>query len=253
MNNLCIVVPYRDRSEHLAEFVPHMTAYFERDKFDHCIPYQILIVEQDGEDLFNLGMLRNIGFALARDKFDYFCFHDIDYLPIWTDYSYPLTPSRLIWYGAEVRPAKVGGRSFLKNDRDEFFGGVVLFRTEHFEAVNGYSNEYWGWGSEDTDLRARCEAEGLRIEHRDGTYRALLHDNRGVDEDLRRTLVAQHNLDLYRAKLPQILENAVHQSDGLSNLQYEVLDRKNVRHPFTDQVFPNVEFVTVKLPPRAEN
>jgi len=31
---LAIVVPYRDRAEHLARFVPHMVAYFERDKLD---------------------------------------------------------------------------------------------------------------------------------------------------------------------------------------------------------------------------
>jgi hypothetical protein len=29
---LAIVVPDRDRAEHLAKFVPHVAAYFERDK-----------------------------------------------------------------------------------------------------------------------------------------------------------------------------------------------------------------------------
>ena len=31
---LAIVVPYRDRAEHLARFLPHMVTYFERDKLD---------------------------------------------------------------------------------------------------------------------------------------------------------------------------------------------------------------------------
>jgi hypothetical protein len=25
-------------------------------------------------------------------------------------------------------------------------GGVIIFSKEHFTKVNGYSNEYWGWG-----------------------------------------------------------------------------------------------------------
>ena len=31
---LAIIVPYRDRADHLARFVPHLVAYFERDKLD---------------------------------------------------------------------------------------------------------------------------------------------------------------------------------------------------------------------------
>jgi hypothetical protein len=34
---LAIIVPYRDRSQHLATFVPHIVAYFERDKLDKQI------------------------------------------------------------------------------------------------------------------------------------------------------------------------------------------------------------------------
>jgi hypothetical protein len=34
---LAIVVPYRDRAEHLAKFVPHLAAYFQRDKLDRQI------------------------------------------------------------------------------------------------------------------------------------------------------------------------------------------------------------------------
>ena len=34
---LAIVVPYRDRAEHLSRFVPHMVTYFQRDKLDRQI------------------------------------------------------------------------------------------------------------------------------------------------------------------------------------------------------------------------
>ena len=80
---LAIIVPYRDRFEHLSQFLPHMSAYFQRDKLDRYIKYSIHIVEQLGNERFNSGKLKNCGFSLTKDKADYFCFHDVDYLPIW--------------------------------------------------------------------------------------------------------------------------------------------------------------------------
>ena len=93
---LAIVVPYRNRAEHLKSFVPHMSAYFQQDKLDRAIPISIHIIEQNGNAPFNRGKLLNAGFMLARDAADYFSFHDIDYLPIWADYSWSATPARLI-------------------------------------------------------------------------------------------------------------------------------------------------------------
>jgi hypothetical protein len=37
MTRLAIVVPYRERRQHLDQFVPHMRAYFARDKLDKDI------------------------------------------------------------------------------------------------------------------------------------------------------------------------------------------------------------------------
>ena len=59
---LAIIVPYRDREEHLAQFVPHM------DKFlsDRDIPYKIFVVEQKNERPFNRGWLVNVGYSIAK-------------------------------------------------------------------------------------------------------------------------------------------------------------------------------------------
>ena len=35
------------------------------------------------------------------------------------------------------------------------FGGAVAMRPEIFESVNGYSNNYFGWGGEDDDFSMR--------------------------------------------------------------------------------------------------
>jgi hypothetical protein len=82
---LSIIVPYRDRAEHLSQFLPHMITYFQMDKLDKYINYSIHIVEQFDDKKFNRGKINNCGFLITKDYADYFCFHDVDYLPIWAD------------------------------------------------------------------------------------------------------------------------------------------------------------------------
>jgi len=100
---LAVIVPYRDRAEHLARFLTHVLAYFERDKLDRRIPVSLHIVEQSGDAPFNSGKIKNCGYMLTRDRADYVCFHDIDYLPIWADYSWSPRPARLVWHGLRLR------------------------------------------------------------------------------------------------------------------------------------------------------
>ena len=147
---LGIIVPFRNRHEHLYEFKKAIITYLESKK----ISFELIIVEQDNAKLFNRGMLLNIGFVYAKKlKCDYIVFHDVDMLPVNVDYSYSDKPLHL-------------ATKFVLNDRelfDTYFGGVTLFPIKVFEEIDGYSNKYWGWGYEDTDLLLRCEEKFINI------------------------------------------------------------------------------------------
>ena len=38
---------------------------------------------------------------------------------------------------------------------NNIFGGAGSFSKEHFQLINGFSNQFWGWGGEDDDLYKR--------------------------------------------------------------------------------------------------
>ena len=100
----------------------------------------------------------------------------------------------------------------------DHFGGVSAFATSDFQRVNGFSNVFFGWGSEDDDL-----------------YRRLLHNNLTVTRmshpSLTRViryrmfdhLVAKPNPDRMR-----LFDQGIRRlkSDGLNDLRYRRLSIK---------------------------
>lgn len=144
---LAIIVPYRNRESHLNVFIPYMEEYLG-DKVD----YKIFVIEQKDSNPFNRGKLLNVGFKESGNEFDYYCFHDVDMLPIEADYSYVDRPTHLA--------NTVDGEQSFYN----YFGGVTLLNKLDFKIINGYSNEYWGWGFEDDDLLQRCLRCNLELD-----------------------------------------------------------------------------------------
>ncbi len=245
MKRLSIVVPYRAREHHLKIFVPHVRAFFSRDKLDHAIPYQVLVVEQEHGLPFNRGAIKNVGFLLGQDSSDYTCFHDVDYLPIWADYSWTDHPTPIVWYGAEVRPIAPGRSSAVAvNQMESFFGGVLLVPNAAFMHVDGYSNSYWGWGSEDVDLRNRFLAASVQLGRRKGSFDPLDHNHDAFLPDGSRSPLATENERLFERRWKN---GAASNTDGLSTLDFEVLSRETIPEGPKPERTASWEKVTVRL------
>lgn len=151
VKKLGVIVPYRHRENQLPSFIVNISNYLTQKG----IPFEIIIVEQDDAKQFNRGMLLNIGFVYAK-KYGckYVVFHDVDMLPIDVDYSYCEYPTHLA----------TNTKNQTEEIFDEYFGGVTMFNVNDFITIDGFSNKYWDWGYEDTDLLYRVKKHKLPLD-----------------------------------------------------------------------------------------
>lgn len=122
-----IIVPYRNRSEHLDLFLQHMHSILPQQN----INYSIYVVEQDEKHGFNRGKLFNIGYKEALRDADYCCFifHDVDLLPE--------NPRNLYACSTEPRHMCVALDTYrYVVPYADIFGGVVAMQKDHFLKVS---------------------------------------------------------------------------------------------------------------------
>lgn len=193
-DKMAIIVPYRDRLQHLNKFMPYMKARFKAD---------IFVIEQVAGKPFNRGKLLNIGFIEAP-CYDYYALHDVDMLPVQSNYTKPVNPTLLA-----TKVQQFG----YKLPFPEYFGGVVLISKEHMIKCNGYHNEFWGWGGEDNSFRDRIlETIGI-TDIRECIYNSLSHP-RPIDMKL-------------HAKNVKLWQAGTDINNGLSNCEYKVISKNN--------------------------
>jgi hypothetical protein len=207
---LCVVVPYRDREAHLSEFAPWINKTLQEQQIQD---YLVLIVEQNVGKPFNRAKLLNVGFSYVENAYDYYCFHDVDMLPLKSDYTYCSNPTHL---------ATEAEQFDWKLPYEGYFGGVTIFDKESFRRINGYSNQYWGWGAEDDDVFHRCRETGIKMSRKNCRFRSLSHE-RKLDDTLYRA-----NIDRLQTFPHTYIrtENGVFFKEGLSTLDYEVLNEE---------------------------
>ena len=206
---------------------PHLTRH-------QGLRHQIFIVNQTDSKPFNRGALVNAAVqtlqsgtnssgraARRRRGFDYLAIHDADRFPVNTNrsdcnmhtasyYTFPAPTPRVL-------------------NPDSFAGGVLVLSTALYRAVNGFSNEYWGWGEEDNDLFLRLRWCGLPPKHGDALERCMEHNDcvecKRHKERSHGPKLAAHTARLH-ARLPNPRPHMLR--DGLSTLNF-TLDGINHR------------------------
>ena len=164
MKRLAVILPYDEHT------IDNFTDHFKYKILeDGGFYYKLVFMLQRSNRPLNKGKLFNIGYMLHKDRFDYFCFHDSDLIPVSDDCDYSYEGGKPISLVAMRGKIEFGEQENIEDfddytlPYDEYFGGATLFSKEHFQQVNGYSNNFWGVGYEDYDLLLRCVVKGLSI------------------------------------------------------------------------------------------
>ena len=216
------------------------------------VPYcnfHIYIIEQsDDGELFNIGKLKNIGYEIANKKknngkdgkdgkdgrdggdFDHFIFTDIDVIP-----DYDLMKYFLI---TPEQPISLAIRGTRYESKDKmigkvFLGALLSFSKKNFEDINGYPNNYWGWGGEDDSLIDRIRNSG---------YKNICYPKVGsvidIEEDSAMKTIniptkiksAVKDLEKYEKRLGDL---SGWKKNGINSLQYKILDETKISSNIT--------------------
>ncbi|XP_056425801.1 beta-1,4-galactosyltransferase 1 [Hyla sarda] len=204
LQKVAFIIPFRNRDEHLKYWLHYLHPILQRQQLD----YGVYVINQDGDATFNRAKLLNIGYVEALKEYDYNCFvfSDVDLIPmddrnIYKCYSQPRHLS--------VSMDKFG----FSLPYNQYFGGVSALSKEQFEKINGFPNNYWGWGGEDDDIYNRIVSRGMSISRPDavtGKCRMIRHERDAKnDPNPKRFDLISHTRQTMN-------------SDGINSLKYSV-------------------------------
>uniref|UniRef100_A0A8C2X8Q2 Beta-1,4-galactosyltransferase n=1 Tax=Cyclopterus lumpus TaxID=8103 RepID=A0A8C2X8Q2_CYCLU len=208
-HHTAIVVPYRNRQIHLRALLYHLHPFLQRQQ----IHYSIYIVQQWGNSTFNRAKLLNVGVREALRDEDWSCIflHDVDLLPENDHNTYTCHKQ----FPTHLSVAMDKFRYRLPYP--QYFGGVSAVTPDQYMKMNGFPNQYWGWGGEDDDIAARVRLSGMKIMRPPvaiGHYKMIKHKgDRGNEQNPRRFDLLKRTRLNWR-------------SDGLNSLTYELLSRE---------------------------
>ena len=185
--------------------------------------YHIFIIEQtaDGHP-FNIGKLKNVGFKIAGEwekthdmKFTNFIFSDIDMIPDDELLQYYVKPIK--------KPLSLAIRGTRYDQRDMeskkiFLGAVLGFNRHDFEEINGYPDNFWGWGGEDDALLYRLVASDVGAVQIPKVGAVIdLEEKKTLAEKLESVVKDNQRWEkLY-------IDLTMWQKNGLSNLNYKLM------------------------------
>ncbi|CAG5896563.1 unnamed protein product [Menidia menidia] len=223
---VAIIIPFRHRENHLKYWLHYLHPILRRQKID----YGIYIINQLGEDTFNRAKLLNVGYteALKDAEYDCFIFSDVDLIP--------MDDRNLYHCYDQPRHFAIAMDKFgFRLPYAGYFGGVSGLSKKQFLKINGFPNEYWGWGGEDDDIYNRITLNGMKVSRPDvriGRYRMIKHERDKHNEP-----------NPQRFNKIQNTKNTM-RKDGISSLTYRLVEVK--KYP----LYTNISVEIGKPPPR---
>lgn len=223
---VAIIIPFRHRENHLKYWLHYLHPILRRQRID----YGIYIINQLGEDTFNRAKLLNVGYteALKDAEYDCFIFSDVDLIP--------MDDRNLYHCYDQPRHFAIAMDKFgFRLPYAGYFGGVSGLSKKQFLKINGFPNEYWGWGGEDDDIYNRITLNGMKVSRPDvriGRYRMIKHERDKHNEP-----------NPQRFNKIQNTKNTM-KKDGISSLTYKLVQVK--RYP----LYTNISVEIGKPPPR---
>lgn len=203
-----IIIPYRDRQVHLDCLLSQLQKYFPH------IP--VCIVEQDDSGTWNKGLLFNAAVKEVGREWEYYILHDVDFIP---------TPS--VNYSPTDVPCLLSTECSQFNYTylyPTFFGGVVGIPKEMYELINGFSNQFKGYGGEDDLLYNSFIQKGVQpIKCNGNRFENFIHPKPDIRPGTEYYYTPNYQNNLTLATSPRDFE------EGLSTAQYTVTE-KEVRY-----------------------
>ena len=212
-----ILIPYRNRERHLKYFIDNSVPLIEK----YLPNTKVVVIEQEEGKKFNRGCVLNVGFKEYENNTKYFITHDVD--------INPKEPSLKNYYNKDISDNEVLG---IYTSVCDTLGGIIKISNNNIFKINGFPNDYWGWGAEDKALKNRADVYDIKKitnfvnndKTRDDMYFKIFND---VND--RKHCIQQQTYMPYNNKLLSI------KSGGLNNINYKILVKKSL-HPIVELI-----------------
>ncbi|XP_048859688.1 beta-1,4-galactosyltransferase 3-like [Brienomyrus brachyistius] len=234
LHHTAVIIPHRNREHHLKFLLYYLHPFLQRQQLN----YGIYIIHQAGNYTFNRAKLMNVGFREAMREEDWDClfFHDVDLIPEDDRNTYTCD--------AHPKHAAIAMDKFgYKLPYKMYFGGVSALTPLQYLKMNGFPNNYWGWGGEDDDIGIRVSLGGMLITRPSlnvGRYKMIKHKlDKGNEVNPRRFNMLAKTRHTWK-------------EDGMSTVEYEVLSREYL--PLYTNITVNIgtEKGLLSLPPKTQ-
>ena len=210
-----IIIPFRRREPHLEIFIRDAVPLFQL----YLFPFKVVVVEQEDGKLFNRGQLINIGFNEYKDKSKYIFTHDVDICP---------NEKCVRDIYAKIPTTDIMG---IYTSCWDTLGGIIKMSASTYADINGFPNNYWGWGVEDKALQNRAVTLNKTISKNVLNNDTHKHDFFSIKNDINDAVRDTYfdartsfEYDVFK-RLDFSDRRCCVFTSGLNNLNYKVVDR----------------------------